>query len=109
MSKDFTYENSTNGYVVRFPVNTRVKFNNSYKKVLGLAFNVTKGHEATVLTTDNRWVIISLEVYAQLPDDDKYIPYAWKHLVGVRVDTEAQAKDLINELDMAVTWNLLTR
>lgn len=109
MSKDFTYQSTTNGYMVRFPESTRVKFNNSYKKVLGLAFNVTKGHEATVLTTDNRFVTVSLNLYAQLPEDDRYIPYHWKHIVGVLVYTEEQAKELVDELDKARMWALLKR
>lgn len=106
---NFTYESSTTGYVVKFPVNTRVKFNNSYRKLLGLAFNVTKGYEATVLTVENRLITISLNMYAQLPEDDRYIPHAWKHIVGVLVDTEEQAQQLVDELDKARMWNLLKR
>lgn len=107
--KDFTYENSTKGYVVKFPANTRVKFNNSYRKLLGLAFNITKENEVTVLTAENRLVTVSLNLYAQLPDDDRYIPHNWKHVVGVLVNTEEQAQMLVDDLDKARMWALLKR
>jgi hypothetical protein len=109
MSNYFTYQSTTNGYIVRWPVNTRIKFNNSYRKLLGLAFNVTKGHQATVLTADNRLVTISLSLYAQLPDDDLYIPHTWKHVAGIYVDTEEQAQQLVDELDKERMWALLRR
>lgn len=107
--KDFTYENSTKGYVVKFPANTRVKVNCTYRKLLGLAFNITKENEVTVLTAENRLVTVSLNLYAQLSDDDRYIPHNWKHVVGVLVNTEEQAQMLVDDLDKARMWALLKR
>lgn len=106
---NFTYESSTTGYVVKVPAGTRLKFSNSYKKLLGLAFNVTKGSEVTVITTEHRFVTISLNLYTQLPDNDLYIPHNWKHVVGVLVNTEEQAQMLVDDLDKARMWALLKR
>jgi len=107
---DFTYEKSSlKGYVVRVPAGTSVKYNYTYRKLLGLVFKVTKDHEAIVITRNDYVQTISLNLYAQLPDDDKYIPHAWKHVVGVLVDNEEQAKELVDELDKARMWALLKR
>lgn len=106
---NFTYESSTTGYVVKVPAGTRLKFNNSYKKLLGLAFNVTKGSEVTVITTEHRFVTISLNLYTQLPDDDLYIPHTWKHIAGILVDTKEHVQQLEDELDKARMWELLKR
>jgi len=106
---NFTYESSTTGYVVKVPAGTRIKFNNSYKKLLGLAFNVTKGSEVTVITTEHRFVTISLNLYTQLPDDDLYIPHTWKHVAGIFVDTKEHAQQLVDELDKERMWALLKR
>lgn len=116
---NFTYESSTlsddnclafrKGYVVKVPAGTRIKFNNSYKKLLGLAFNVTKGNEVTVITTEHRFVTISLNLYTQLPDDDLYIPHTWKHVAGIFVDTKEHAQQLVDELDKERMWALLKR
>ena len=109
MSNYFTYENDTKGYVVKVPAGTRIKFNNSYRKLLGLAFNVTKGYEVTIITTEHRFVTISLNLYTQLPDDDLYIPHTWKHIAGILVDTKEHVQQLEDELDKARMWELLKR
>jgi len=107
---NFTYESSTAwGYVVKVPAGTRIQANDSYRRLLGAAFKVTKEHEVTVLTAENLFVTISLTLYAQLPDDDRYIPNAWKHVMGVVVDTEEKAIELTYELDKMRTWALLQK
>jgi hypothetical protein len=107
---NFTYESSTAwGYIVKVPEGTRIKAPDSYRKILGVAFKVTKGYEVTVLTAENRFVTISLNLYAQLPDDDRYGLDACKHVIGVVVDTEEQAIELTYQLDKMRTWSLLIR
>jgi hypothetical protein len=106
---NFTYEKVKDVYVVHVPADTSVKYNCSYKKLLDATFKVTKQMEACVLTRDQCQTIVSLSLYAQLPDDDRYIPYEWKHVIGVIVGTEKQAIELVYELDKIRTWALLKK
>jgi hypothetical protein len=105
----FTYEKVKDVYVVHVPADTSVKYNCSYKKLLGATFKVTKQIEACLLTRDQCQTIISLSLYTLLPEDNRYIPYEWKHVIGVIVGTEEQAIELAYELDKMRTWALLTR
>lgn len=109
MSEYFTYKNFQDGYLVTFPEGTAVKYNYTYKKLLNATFKVTKQPAACFLTKNNCQTIVSLSLYAQLPDDDRYIPYEWKHVIGVLVSTEQHAIELANELDKMRTWTLLMR
>jgi len=105
----FTYEKVNDVYVVHVPAGTSVKFNYTYKKLLDTTFKVTKQPEACLITRNNVKTVISLSLYAQLPDDDRYIPHEWKHVIGVIVDTKEQAIELAYELDKIRTWALLIR
>ena len=82
----------------------QVATNNKY-----YAYRDPLENEVTVLTAENRLVTVSLNLYAQLSDDDRYIPHNWKHVVGVLVNTEEQAQMLVDDLDKARMWALLKR
>jgi len=109
MSKYFTYEKVKDVYVVSVPEGSVIKYNYSYKKLLDTTFKVTKHHEACLLTKNNYKTVVSLSLYAQLPNDDRYIPHEWKHVIGVIVDNEEHAAELAYELDKMRTWALLLR
>ena len=109
MNKYFRYEQVKDGYIVHVPEGTSVKYNYTYKKLLDTTFRVTKKHEAWLITKNNVKTVISLSLYAKLPDDNRYIPHEWKHVIGVLVDTEEQAEELTYELDKLRTWALLTK
>jgi hypothetical protein len=104
----FIYEKVKDVYVVHVPEGTSVKYNYTYKKLLDTVFKITKHHEAYLITKNNVKTVISLSLYAQLPDDG-YIPHEWKHVIGVIVDTKEQAIELTNELDKIRTWALLKK
>lgn len=105
----FTYEKVKDYYVVHVPKGTSVKYNYTYKKLLDTTFKVTKKHEACLITRNNVKTVASLSLYAKLPDDDRYIPHEWKHVIGVIVDTEDHAIKLVDELDKIRVWALLIR
>jgi hypothetical protein len=105
----FTYEKFRDSYVVHVPIGTGAKYNLTYKKLLDTTFKVTKQPEACLITRNNVKTVISLSLYARLPDDDRYIPHEWKHVIGVIVDTKEQAIELAYELDKIRTWALLIR
>jgi hypothetical protein len=109
MSNYFTYEKFQDSYVVHFPASTSVKYNYTYKKLVDAVFRVTNQHEACLLTKNNCQTIVSISLYAQLPDDDRYIPHDWRHVIGVIVGTKEQAIELTYELDKMRTWALLQR
>lgn len=109
MRKYFTYKKHQDGYLVLLPSNTAIKYNYTCKKLLDITFKVTNQPEACILSKDNCFTTISLSLYAQLPDNENFIPFSWRSVIGVLVGTEKHAITLVDELEKARTWALLQR
>jgi hypothetical protein len=105
----FTYKKEKGSYLVTWPEGTAVKYNYTYKTLLNAVFKITKNFEACLLTKNNCQTIVSLNLYEQLPNDDRYIPHQWRSVIGIMVGTEEQAMSLVEELDKLRVWAILKR